>query len=530
MLLRFPPWKIVLVLVTLVIGAAMCLPNFSSLDRYFGWVPTGPVKLGLDLRGGASILLEVDPADLQTNKIRSLSRDVRSALSQRPGVITSQREAVGSELHVRTRDPGDAEEAMRRIRKLGDPPVGAIGAANTLSVTLRGDGTIIVSLTPEAVQKLQAEALSNSMESVRRRVDNSGTVEPNIQMQGENRIIVEVPGLDDPTQLIDVITKTGVLTFNLVDVQANAADYEVGVPRNGRIALPDASQDGRIQVIFEDPIINGSDLQTASQSFDQSNRPNISFQLRPAGAQRFGKATTENIGKPFAIVLDNSIVSAPNIISPITGGSGQITGSFTLEEAQALAIVLKSGELPAKLQVAERRVVGAGLGADSIRMGVMASVVGIALVCVFMMASYGLLGIFSVIALLCNLFMMMGVLSGFGATLTLPGIAGILLTMGMAVDYNVLIFERIREEKRHGRGAVSSVDVGYNEAMGTIIDANVTHLIAALVMFNLGSGPVRGFALTLAIGILTSFFTAVIVARLVMSGWLMWARPKAIPI
>ncbi|MDZ4760637.1 MAG: protein translocase subunit SecD [Alphaproteobacteria bacterium] len=540
MLLRFEAWKVTLIMAALILGALLVLPNFASLAPYTSWLPTGPMKLGLDLRGGASILLEVDPVELETNRMRELSRDVRGALSQRPGIISPQRNVVDKpnpaansptkELQISLRDAADMAEAIRRIERLGNPPVGAIGVANTLDVRQAGADRIVISLTREALDKLRADALSNSMEAVRRRVDNSGTVEPNIQKQGDNRIIVEVPGLDDPTSLIDVITQAGVLTFNLVDVQASPADYEPNVPRNGRLALPDDSLNGQVQVIFEDPIITGADLQSASQSFDQNNRPAISFQLRPAGAQRFGKTTTDNVGTPFAIVLDNRIVSAPNIRSPITGGSGVIEGSFTLEEAENLAVVLRSGALPAKLQVAERRLVGAGLGADSIRMGVTASVIGVALVAAFMIAAYGLLGVFAVIALLCNLFLMMGVLSLLGATLTLPGIAGILLTMGMAVDYNVLIFERIREEKRNGRAPVSSVEVGYKEAMATIIDANVTHLVAALVMFNLGSGPVRGFALTLAIGIITSFFTAVIVARLIMSVWLKTARPRAIPI
>jgi preprotein translocase subunit SecD len=277
-------------------------------------------------------------------------------------------------------------------------------------------------------------------------------------------------------------------------------------------------------------VITGTDLQTASQGFDQSNNPNIQFQLRPAGATRFGKTTTENVGKPFAIVLDDRIVSAPTIRSPITGGSGVIEGNFTVQEAENLAIILRSGALPAKLQVVERRVVGAGLGADSIRMGVMASLVGVALITVFMLIAYGLLGVFALAALYLNLVLIIGILSGFGATLTLPGIAGMLLTLGMAVDANVLVFERIREEQRNGRSAITSVEAGYEHAMATIIDASVTHLVAALIMFNLGSGAIKGFALTLAIGVLTSMFTAVLVARWFTALWLKAARPKWIPI
>jgi preprotein translocase subunit SecD len=535
MLMRFSAWKVTLIVLALLAGALFSLPNVLSekdTKTYLGWLPSGAMKLGLDLRGGASILLEVDPVELQTNKLKELSRDVREALRARPQVPVRARDVNGSELIVKLGEGADINEAIKRIRKVGDPPVGTIGGVNSLTVSQVDSSTVSVAMTQAAMTKLQGDALSNSMEAVRRRVDSTGTVEPNIQKQGDNRIVVEVPGLDEQqtNDLVDILTQAGVLTFQMADETANPADYEVGVPRNGRIALPDDSMGGQILVLFEDPIITGSDLQTAHSGYDQNNRPNISFQLRPAGATRFGKASTDNVGKRFAIVLDNRIVSAPNIISPITTGSGQITGNFTVKSAEALAIVLRSGALPAKLQVAERRVVGAGLGADSVRMGVTASIVGISLVAVFMIVWYGLLGGFAVLALICNVVTMVGVLSLIGATMTLPGIAGILLTMGMAVDYNVLIFERIREEKKNGRSPATSVEVGYKEAMATIIDANVTHLVAAAVMFMLGSGPVKGFALTLAIGIATSFFTAVIVARLVMATWLRTARPKYIPI
>jgi protein-export membrane protein SecD len=538
MLLRFPPWKVAIVLVALVLGTLLCLPNFfqdADGKSRMTWWPTGPMNLGLDLKGGASILLEVDPVELRTNKLTELSTSVRDELRKQPLIAVNPangRRVEGDALIVRTNNPADVEEAIRRIKKLGDPAIGTIGQANTLEVTPRADGAIQVKFTVPAFDKMQTDALSSSMESVNRRVNNSGLVEPNIQKQGGSRIIVEVPGIDEARmlQLVDTLTQAGVLTFNMVDVNANVADYEVGVERNGRIALPDDSLGGQIQVIFTDAIIRGSDLSGASQSRDESNNPSIAFQLHSRGAAAFGRATSQNVGKPFAIVLDNRIVSAPRIISPIMSGSGQITGGFTPQEAEQMAVVLRSGALPAKLKVAERRVVDASLGADSIQAGVMATVVGIGLITVFMIATYGLLGVFAIIALYCNLIVMMGVLSGFGATLTLPGIAGILLTMGMAVDANVLINERIRDEKKAGRSVVSSVDVGFDQAMATIIDANFTHFIAGLVMFQLGSGPIRGFALTLAIGVATSLFTSVMVARFIFALWLKFARPKYIPI
>ena len=536
MLLRFPPWKVAIVLVALIVGVVLCLPNVLP-EQYRRYLPTGPMNLGLDLKGGASILLEVDPVELRTNKLTELRTSVRDELRKPPLIATDPargRVVEGDALIVRPNNPADTQEATRRIKALGNPPIGSIGQPNTLDVTQRADGAIQVKFTDAAFDKMQADALNASMESVNRRVNNSGLVEPNIQKQGGSRIIVEVPGLDTDgmTGLIDTLTQAGVLTLNMVDEQetANAASYDVGVERNGRIALPDDGEGGAIKVLIAEPIIRGSDLSGASQARDDRNNPSISFQLHGPGAQKFGRATSQNVGKFFAIVLDNRIVSAPRIISPIMGGSGQITGSFTPQEAEQMAIILRSGALPAKLKVASHRVVDASLGADSIQAGVMATVVGIGLISVFMVVTYGLLGVFAIIALYCNLIVMIGVLSGFGATLTLPGIAGILLTMGMAVDANVLINERIRDEKKAGRSVVSSIDVGFDQAMATIIDANFTHFIAGLVMFGLGSGPIRGFALTLAIGVATSLFTSVMVARFIFALWLRFARPKYIPI
>lgn len=527
MLLRFPPWKVALVLGTLLLGFLACLPNLISEEQrqsYFSWWPTEPLKLGLDLKGGASILLEIPEDDLRANELRETNRQVGEKLRETPLIPVRERTPQGDAIIVRVSNPDDTQRAMDRLRTLGGP--------DTYIINRRPDGAIEFKFTDAHFDRLMRDAVEASRQAVQRRSDNSGLVEPNIVKQGENRVLIEVPGLTQErvTELVDLLTQAGVLTFNMVDTQANPADYQIGVPRNNRIALPNESLGGEPQVIMLDPIITGSDLSGARQDFDQYNAPSIAFQLHGPGAQKFGRATSANVGRPFAIVLDNRIISAPVINSPITSGSGQITGSFTMQEAQDLAVVLQSGQLPAKLQVVERRVVDPSLGSDSIRAGVTASIVGVILVAVFMIAIYGLLGVFAVLALVANMWMMIGVLSAFGATLTLPGIAGILLTMGMAVDYNVLIFERIREEKRAGRSPITSVEAGYEFAMATIIDANVTHLVAALVMFNLGEGPVRGFALTLAIGVLTSIFTAVIVARWIMSIWLRVFRPKWIPI
>jgi protein-export membrane protein SecD len=527
MLLRFEAWKVTLLLVTLIAGILLAVPNVLTEQQrkdYIGWWPTQPLKLGLDLKGGASISLEIDPVELRANELRNVNRQVGDKLRETPLIPVRERNPEAEAIIVRVADPANTQRAIDRLKTLG--------GADQYAIARRADGAIEIKFTEKHFKQLQVNAINGSRDAVQRRIDKVGLTEPNVTKQGETRVLVEVPGLDAKgvTSLVDTLTTTGVLTFNMVDEKANIADYQVGVPRNNRVALPDDSEAGKLQVVLLDAIITGSDLSKALPAFDQNGGNSISFTLHGPGAQKFGKASSANIGRRFAIVLDDHIISAPVIQSAITGGSGQITGNFTQQEANNLAIVLNSGQLPAKLQVVERRVVDASLGADSIRAGVTSSIVGVVLVAIFMIAVYGLLGVFAVAALLLNMVMMIGVLSGFGATLTLPGIAGILLTMGMAVDYNVLIFERIREEKKAGRSPMTSVEAGYEHAMATIIDANVTHLVAAGVMIGLGEGPIRGFAITLGIGVLTSIFTAVIVARWMMSIWLKTARPKWIPI
>jgi protein-export membrane protein SecD len=530
MLARFPAWKAILISLTVLVGVILCLPNVLPKSA-ISWLPTGAMRLGLDLQGGASILLEVDPDDLKANYYQQLSPRVRSKLS---GKVLARREAHPNELIVTLTRPEQTAEAIRLITELGNPPAGSIGQKNSFLVQDRGNGAISVTLTQEAFDKLQLDTISASLEGVRRRVDATGTVEPNIQKQGSNRIVVEVPGLSTNEQLnplVDVLTQAGVLTFKMVDMDAKPEDYPLNEAVNGRRKLEHTDPKAfPPQVVIDDPIVQGTDISRATQGYDQSSQPAVDFGLNPDGAKKFGDASSRNVGQFFAIILDDRIVSAPRIHSAITGGSGQISGSFTIQEAQNLSLILRSGALPAKLKVVERRVISASLGADSIKAGVTASAVGFGLVVVFMLAAYGLLGFFAILALAANIALLIGFLSGIGATLTLPGIAGVLLTIGMAVDANVLIFERIREEKRHGRSPVSSVDIGYNEANATIFDANFTHFLAGIIMYFIGTGPVKGFALTLVIGIISSYFTAVVVARWIMALWLQYARPKAIPI
>lgn len=530
-MLQFPLWKRLLVLGVVMLGAWLCLPNLLNAGQRAGlpgFVPSETVKLGLDLKGGSYLLLEVDPEELQQNKLLELSRDIQRSLIKKPNNVKFRgREVIDGGVRFRVVEPSQVDEAKRRVRELSSP-VGGIGGAQSLDISEQ-NGVMTVKFSNARLEELEVEALEDSIEVVRRRVDGSGTTDPNIQRQGSNRIVLEVPGLDDPTELIELIQRAGVMTVNLVDDAADATQYRVDEPRLGKVKRLDAYTPEEY-VVFEDPILTGSDFTSASQGFDENNSPQINFTLNSRGAKAFGEFTTENVGNRFAIVLDGKVVSAANVRTPILSGSGRITGQFTIQEANAIAIVLRAGELPAKLQIVEQRVVGAGLGEDSIRAGTMASAIGLALVAVFMILAYGLWGVFAVVSLAANIMLLVGALSGLGATLTLPGIAGIILTIGMAVDANVLVFERIREENRNGRSPINSIEIGYKQAGSTILDANLTTLIAAAVLFWLGSGPVKGFAVTLGIGIFTSVFTAFVLTRMFMSDWVRTLRPKKLPV
>jgi preprotein translocase subunit SecD len=376
-----------------------------------------------------------------------------------------------------------------------------------------------------------ARVVAQSIEVIRRRIDQLGTTEPNIQRQGADRILVQVPGEQNPERVKELIGKTAKLTFRLVDVSISAQQaLDSRVPPGSEIVV---SQDDPPQpyLLEQREIITGENLVDAQPGFDQrTNEPIVSFRFDTQGGRKFGLATQQNVGRPFAIVLDDEVISAPVIREPILGGTGQISGGFSVQEANDLAILLRAGALPAKLTIVEERTVGPGLGADSIEAGRIASIIGIIAVVVFMLVAYGLFGIFANVSLFANILMIVGVLSLLGATLTLPGIAGIVLTVGMAVDSNVLIFERIREEFRSGKSAIAAIDSGYSRALGTILDANITTFIAAVILFQLGSGPIRGFAVTLAIGILTTVFTAFTLNRLIVAFWVKRQRPTTVPI
>jgi protein-export membrane protein SecD len=392
-------------------------------------------------------------------------------------------------------------------------------------------GTITMKMTDAYKTGTRNDIVNQSIEVVRRRIDQLGTKEPAIERQGDDRIVVQVPGLSDPDRLIKLLGTTAKMTFQLVDQNANVAEAQKGiVPIGDELLYEDNPQKGGppIPYVLEKRVmVSGDRLTDAQGTFNQQNgQAVVTFRFDSVGARQFGNATKENVGRLFAIVLDNKVVEAPVIRDAILGGSGEISGSFTIQSANDLAVLLRAGALPAPLKPLERRTVGAELGADAIHAGKISTLAGLALVALFMFARYGMFGIFADIALTMNVILLLAILTMLGATLTLPGIAGIVLTMGMAVDANVLIYERIREEHRNGRTIVASIDSGFRRAMSTIVDANATHVIASIILFELGSGPVRGFAVTLLIGILTSFFTAVMVTRLIVVTWYHTARPK----
>ena len=423
--------------------------------------------------------------------------------------------------------------ALTKLRELSQPLGGLLGSSGqrSLEVSDAGGGLIRLTVPAAAITERVRQTIEQSMQIVERRVNQLGTVEPVIQRQGRDRILVQVPGLQDPTRLKELLGRTAKMEFRMVDTTVPPDQAVAGrVPPDSEL-LPSAEPNKPPYVVKKQVLVSGSELTDAQPGFDQrSGEPIVSFRFNTAGSRKFAQATSENVGQPFAIVLDKEVISAPVIREPITGGSGQISGSFTVQAANDLSILLRAGALPAPLTVIEERTVGPGLGQDSIEKGELAAYVGSVLVIVFMLLTYRLFGVFANIAVAINVAMIFGVLSLLNATLTLPGIAGIVLTVGIAVDSNVLIYERIREELRSGRNAISAIDAGFRRALSTILDSNITTFIAAAVLFYIGTGPVRGFAVTLGIGIITTVFTAFTLTSLIVAGWVRWKRPKTVPI
>ncbi|MEZ5947185.1 MAG: protein translocase subunit SecD, partial [Hyphomonas sp.] len=519
-MLQFPPWKIGLIFLVLLWGAVLALPNVANMSGAPGWVPKKGVNLGLDLRGGVYLMMEIEPDEVVANRLNVFARDVSSAMR---GASVAERlynetEINGRTLQVKLTRPNEdgsfrTEEALKRLQKLNGPVGGVIGGAEMYEMKITSPDTISITVPAAAEESLVKDALGKTMTIVRRRVDPDGVSEIAITPQGNNRIILEAPGEPDPQRLKNLLSRDGRMTFNLVDSDPSAIDAaQRGVVKPGYRLLTGA-ETGPL-LVRDIPEVVGSDIANAAQSFDQANRPDITFRLNGNGARKFYETTRNNSGKLFAIVLDDVIMSAPRINEPIPGGNVQITGSFTQQEAIDLAAIIEAGEMPAKLQFLDQRTVSPTLGQDSINAGFTAAVIGLAAVAVFMVLAYGMLGLFAVLSLACNIVLIFAGLSGIGATLTLPGIAGIILTIGMAVDANVLVFERIREEQNDGRSPWTATQAGYERALSTIMDANITTLIAATILYLLGSGPVKGFAVTLSIGIVTSVFTAYVVTRI----------------
>ncbi len=532
-MLYFTRWKALAVILTALVVCLCAVPNFFSEATVKTWPAWAQRRLvlGLDLQGGSHILLEVDANSVKKDKLDQVRDDVRRTLRDAKIGYTGLG-VKGDNVEVRVKE-ADQATAFSKLRELSQPLGGLLGSSGQRSVEVSdaGGGLIRLSVPQAAINDRLRQAVEQSIQIIEKRVNELGTVEPLIQRQGLDRVLVQVPGLQDPTRLKEILGKTAKMDFRMVDTSVSPEDAQQGrVPSDSEV-LRGIEAPHAPYVVKKQVLVSGADLTDAQPGFDQRNgQPIVSFKFNTSGARKFAIATTENVKQPFAIILDNEVISAPVIQEPITGGSGQISGNFTVQQANDLAILLRAGALPAPLTIIEERTVGPGLGQDSIAAGELASYVGSVLVIVFMTLTYRLFGLFANIAVAVNVAMIFGVLSLLNATLTLPGIAGIVLTVGIAVDSNVLIYERIREELHGGRNAISAIDAGFSRALATILDSNITTFIAAAVLFYIGTGPVRGFAVTLGIGIITTVFTAFTVTRLIVATWVRWKRPKTVPI
>lgn len=530
----FSKWKVITILAIVLLGFAFAVPNLAdpkTAETLPEWLPHKQVNLGLDLQGGSHLLLEVQVNAVVAERMTAVGETIRIGL--RP--LRRDRIRYGLNIRrdrvtvtVRNPKPGD----VQRVQEL------MINADRNLEPVVSGS-SVTVRFNEAAIREIQSAAVDQSIEIVRRRVDETGTKEPTIQRQGEDRILLQLPGVDDPERVKRLLGRTAKMSFHLLDHKGSLNDAIRGrVPPGSMLlqAAPNNRQGGQHQqpqqyLVRKKVEVSGDRLVDAQPGFDnRTNEPVVSFRFDTVGGKKFGDTTRANVNLPFAIVLDKEVITAPVIREPILGGSGQISGSFSTQDAQDLALLLRAGALPAPLTILEERTVGPGLGADSIAAGKIASIIGLVLVVIFMVIVYGLFGVFADVALLVNIVLILALLSALQATLTLPGIAGIVLTIGMAVDANVLVFERIREEVRAGRTPISAIDAGYSRAITTIIDANLTTLIAAGILFQFGSGPIKGFAVTLIFGIITSMFTAIMLTRLLVVAWLRRRRPSEVPL
>ena len=553
-MLQTPLWKRILIWATVALGLVLAAPNLfytrveghndaakaveaagfatveqqAAMDQWPGWMPSGIVNLGLDLRGGAHLLAEVQVADVYKARMDGWWPTIRDALRdtrEQVGSVRRQPGQVPYELRVEIENEAGMAAAVAAVRALASNVVTLTGVGQTdIDVTAEGK-VLIVQLSEAEREAVDQRTLQQSLEIIRTRVDTAGTREPTIQRQGADRILIQVPGIGSATELKALIGTTAKLSFNPVVRRGTSEDQTPGA---GNISLPSMDEEGVWYTVEEVPVVSGEDLTNAKGDFDQNGRPAVSFQFDARGARAFGDYTAQNIGAPFAIVLDGEVISAPVIQSHIPGGSGIITGNFSVEEANRLAVLLSAGALPASMTFLEERTIGPELGQDSIDAGKVAAIIGMVAVSLFMIAAYGLFGVFAVASLALNMAMIFGILSMIGGTLTLPGIAGIVLIIGMAVDANVLVFERIREELKLAKSPARAIEIGYERALSAIVDANLTTLITSLVLFTMGAGPVRGFAVTLGIGIITSVFTALYVTRQMVETWFGIRRPKTV--
>ena len=553
-MLQIDLWKRLTIILTCVVGLTLALPNAfytrveqhndaikaielsgdsaelqAAAARWPGYLPSGLVNLGLDLRGGAHLLAEVRVADVYASRMQAAWPEIRDALRPERATVGTVRlqPSPSDEVHVRISQPDGMARALEVVRALARPVQTLTGVgSNDIEVSASGD-LLIVTLSEAEKLATDERTVQQSLEIIRRRIDEVGTREPTIQRQGADRILIQVPGVGSAAELKAIIGTTAQLTFNPVVSRSASPDTVPGV---GNRLVPSIDEPGTFYVVESAPVVTGEELVDAQPAFDQNGNPAVNFRFNTAGARKFGDYTAENIGAPFAIVLDDEVVSAPTIQSHIPGGSGIITGRFSVEESTNLAVLLRAGALPAGLDFLEERTIGPELGQDSIDAGKVATAVAFVAVLGFMIAAYGLFGFFANIALIINICLIFGLLSLIGGTLTLPGIAGIVLTVGMAVDANVLIFERIREELKTSKGPARAIELGYEKALSAILDANITTLMTAVILFAMGSGPVRGFAITLGLGILTSVFTAIFVTRLMVVMWFERRRPKTLEV
>jgi preprotein translocase subunit SecD len=530
-MLYFQRWKIALILFVSLAGIVATIPNFFSAETVASWpsfLPKRQLVLGLDLRGGAHLLLEVDREDLVGDRVETLTGDIRQTLrDQRIGYRGLS--GRGNSVSVTLRDPADTQKAMTALQPLAAAvQSGLFGQGAISEVELQeSNGRITATLTEQGIEGRMRSAVTQSLQVLDRRLNALGTTEPSIQAEGSERILVQVPGLQDTEQLKQILGQTARMTFHLECSEPPVGDQ----PPPGCERIESAAGDEPPVMVESRALLSGDDLADAQPAFDQrTNEPIVTFRFNTRGGRIFADVTQANVNRRFAVVLDEKYITAPVIRTPILGGSGQIEGNFTVESAQNLSVLLRAGALPADLTIVEERTVGPSLGEDSIRAGAIAAVVALAAVVTFMVVCYGILGVFANIAMIVNNFLMMGILTITGATLTLPGIAGIVLTMGMAVDANVLIYERMREEAHLGRSTIASFESGFKFALATIIDSHLTALIAALALFALGSGPIRGFAVAFAIGIISTLFTAYLLTRLIVATWVRRTRPKAVPL